>query len=464
MTFNMKKQALLALMLALTMILTGCTLVQKDAAVDAATEIIRLGDQVVTKGQVQEEVQAQLDYMAYLYSAYGYSFDPTSPEAIADAQNSVIDSFKKQLVANEKIKELGLDQLTEEEEAKVQSDAEANFKSNVDYIVSSKYADSELSDEEKNEKAKADLETTGYTMEKALKDARDTVINGKLRDEIIKDVTVSDDEIKTEYDSRVASAKETYENSAGTWATAANNGTTLYYTPAGVRFVKQILTKFTDEDQGAIDDANGKVTEANTAVTSANAKVTTAQETIDDEKADAEAKEAAQKDLEAAQKELEEAQAALTAAQAEADKVKETAFANIDAAADGILEELAAGADWDTVMADKNQDPGMQSGVTAERGYAVAADMTGFDPAFVEAAMALEKVGDVSGKVKGDSYGYYIIRYVSDSDEGPIALEEVKETLQSSLLSTKQNTTYNDTLQGWVDAADFKVNLDALKD
>ena len=98
------------------------------------------------------------------------------------------------------------------------------------------------------------------------------------------------------------------------------------------------------------------------------------------------------------------------------------------------------------------------------RGYAVAADMTGFDPAFVEAAMALEKVGDVSGKVKGDSYGYYIIRYVSDSVEGPIALEEVKETLQSSLLSTKQNTTYNDTLQGWVDAADFKVNLDALKD
>ena len=85
----MKKQAILALMLALTMILTGCTLVQKDAAVDAATEIIRLGDQVVTKGQVQEEVQAQLDYMAYLYSAYGYSFDPTSPEAIADAQKKL---------------------------------------------------------------------------------------------------------------------------------------------------------------------------------------------------------------------------------------------------------------------------------------------------------------------------------------------------------------------------------------
>ena len=45
----MKKQALLAMMLALTLILSSCTLIQKDAAVDAATEILRLGDAVVTK-------------------------------------------------------------------------------------------------------------------------------------------------------------------------------------------------------------------------------------------------------------------------------------------------------------------------------------------------------------------------------------------------------------------------------
>ena len=104
----------------------------------------------------------------------------------------------------------------------------------------------------------------------------------------------------------------------------------------------------------------------------------------------------------------------------------------------------------------------MQSGVTAEKGYAVAADMTSFDSAFVEAAMALEKIGDTSGKVRGNSYGYYIIKYVADSVEGPIALDEVRETIQSSLLSTKQTNTYNDTIQSWVDAADFKVDLNAL--
>ena len=432
----MKKQALLALMLVLTLILSGCTLIQKDAAVDAATEIIRLGDEVVTKGQIQEEVRNQLQYTAYMYSMYGYSYDVTSEENIAEAQETVIESFKKELVSHAKIREMGLDQLTEEEQTKIQSDAEKTYQSNLDYILTSNYADSELSDEEKNEKAKADLETMNYTMEKALEDAKETLLTEKLRQEIIKDVAVTEEEIKKDYDSKVASAKETYEGKAGTWASAANNGTTLYYTPAGVRFVKQILVKFQDEDQTKIDEANKKVSDAQAA--------------LDKEDATEEEKAAAQEEL--------------TKAQAEANQVLETAFANIDETADGILAELEAGADWDTLMADRTQDPGMQSGITAERGYAVSADMTSFDSAFVQAAMALEKIGDYSGKIRGTAYGYYIIKYVNDAVEGPIALEEVRDTLESSLLSTKQTETYNNQIQEWVDAADFKMNLAALKD
>ena len=437
----MKKQALLALMLALTLILSGCTLIQKDMAVDAATEIIRLGDEVVTKGQIQEEVESQLQYMAYLHSMYGYSYDVTSEENIAAAQETVIESFKKELVAHAQIREKGLDQLTEEEEAKIQSDAEETYQSNLDYILSSNYADSDLSDEEKTEKAKADLEKLEYTMEKALENARETLLDEKLRQEIIKDVTVTEEEIQAEYDSRVASAKETYENNTASWTTAANNGTsTLYYTPAGVRFVKQILVKFLDEDQTKITELNTKASEAQTALDEVTAKE------------------------DATEEEKTAAQDALKAAQDEAAQALETAFANIDAAADEILAELENGADWDTLMAEKTQDPGMQSGVTAERGYAVSADMTSFDSAFVQAAMALEKIGDVSGKIRGESYGYYIIRYVADAQEGGTDLAEVKETIESSLLSTKQTNVYNEQIQAWVDAADFKMNLDALKD
>lgn len=460
----MKKQALLALMLALTLILTGCTLVQKDPEVDAATEIVRMGDRVVTKGEFQDQVNYQLNYMSYLYSMYGYSFDPTSADAVADAQNTVLESFKTDLVSRAKIAEMGLDQLTEEEQKSVQEKAEESYQSDLDYIISSDYADSELSDEEKAEKAKADMEKLGRTMDKALENAKDTVLQEKLRAEIVKDVKVTEEEIQADYDSKVTSAKESYISNAGGWATAANQGSsTLYYTPAGVRYVKQILVKFTEEDQPKVDEANQKVTDAQKKVTDAESKQSTAQATLDSETATEDEKNTAQADLEAAQNELKDAQAELETAQAEADAVLEKAFANIDEAADGILKELEEGADWDTLMAERTQDPGMQSGVTAERGYAVSADMTSFDSAFVEAAMSLEKVGDISGKIRGNTYGYYIIRYVGDAQEGPIALDEVKDTIEADLLSTKQDTTFTDTLKSWVDAAEFKVDLNPLK-
>ncbi len=460
----MKKQALLALMLALTLVLTGCTLIQKDPKVDAATEILRLGDAVITKGEIQEQVQDYQDYMSQIYSMYGYSYDATSAESIAAAQEEIINSYKQQLVSEAKIAELGLDQLTDEEEAKVKEDAESTYQSNLDYIISSNYADSEMSDEEKTEAAKAELEKAGTTLDDAMKTAKESLLSDKLRQEIIKDVAVSDEEIQKDYEDRVASAKETYENNTASWTTAANNGTTLYYTPAGVRFVKQILVKFLDEDQTKINEANDRATQAQSDVDAADAKISAAQETIETEGVTDEDKAAAETDKTAAEAEKAAAQESLEAARKEAADALETAFANIDASADEILQELEVGADWDTLMADKGQDPGMQSGITAERGYAVSADMTSFDSAFVEAAMALEKIGDVSGKVRGDSYGYYIIRYVGDAVEGAISLDEVKDTIQSSLLSTKQNDTYENTIQSWVDAADFKLDLNALKD
>ena len=86
------------------------------------------------------------------------------------------------------------------------------------------------------------------------------------------------------------------------------------------------------------------------------------------------------------------------------------------------------------------------------------------DPAFVKAAMGLAAVGDVSDKTRGESYGYYIIKYVGDEAEGAIDYESVKETLHSNLLTTKQNDTYDTTLDQWISEAKFQEDLNALKD
>ena len=458
----MRKKALLALVLVLTLLLSGCTLIVKDPVVDNATEIIRMGDQVITKDKVKEQIQNELDYNAYYASILGQSYDTTDPQAIAEAQESAISSLKKDLTLTAKAKELGLDQLTDEEEEAAKTSAQESYDSAIDYIKSNYLKDSELEGDALTEAAKAELDKMDVTVDAYLESERKSTIDNKVREYIIKDVTVSDDEIKTEYDSRVEKDKETYTDNAGSWATAANNGTTLYYTPAGVRRVKQILIKFKDEDQTAIDDAQKQVTEANTAVSTASAKVTAAQSTLEIEGIDEETETQAKADLEAANKELEEANKSLeTASQAVTDATNK-AFENITADADEVLASVKAeGADWQAIMDEKNQDPGMKNN---EKGYAVAAGMTNFDSAFVDAAMALAKPGDISDKVKGSSYGYYIIRYDSDEAEGPVNLDDVKETISSALLSSKQTEMYNTTVDQWVEAAGIKVDMNALKD
>ncbi len=444
----MQKKALLAILMVMCLILSSCALIVKDEAVDAATEIIRLGDQVITKGQVDSAVNVQLANTASLYSAYGMAYDPTSETAISDARTSVVNAFKNNMVLAAKAKELGLDQLTDEEKATAQTNAETQYNSDKDYLKSSQLADSGLEGDALEAEAVKRMDALGATMDSYLTSATESLVRDKVRQYVIKDVTVTDEELQTEYDSRVSADQSKYAEDANSWASAANNGTTLYYTPAGIRRVKQILIRFKSEDSTAISDAQAKVTEA-------NSRVTAAQQVIDDEAASEEDKAKAQADLEAAQADLTAANEAVTAA-------RETAFANIDADTDAVLEQLANGGDWDTLMAEKNEDPGMKSGVTAEKGYAVTAGMTSFDAAFVDAAMALESVGDISGKIRGDAYGYYIIRYEGDETEGPVALDDVKETIRSTLQSNKETETYNSQLDQWVSEASFKEDLNAL--
>ena len=131
-----------------------------------------------------------------------------------------------------------------------------------------------------------------------------------------------------------------------------------------------------------------------------------------------------------------------------------------------MLEELKADPEsWDRLTEEKNEDPGMKAGTsTAETGYAVCEGMTGFDSAFVEAAMALQNIGDVSDKTRGASGGYYIIKYVGDDAEGPIDYDSVKDSIHSSLLTSLQNETYTATVEKWVSEAGIKEDLNALKD
>lgn len=531
----MHKKAFLACMLVVTMLLTGCTLIEKDEAVDRATEVVRVSnsaggeDIVYTKGEVLDEVNYQLNYMSYLYSMLGYSYDPTDPTIIAKTKDDVMDMLVEDAVETLKAQELGLNEFTEEELAEIAESVDNDWESNKSSLQSQEFADTELTGDELDAALEARMAEMGYTREQLEASYKHTKMLDKLREETIKDVVVTEEELQADYDEKVASQQETYDATPTSYVSALNNGSTVYYAPAGVRLVKQILLQFSEEDQEIIDTLqdliSDKTTEVSTLTTSLNnaisalgtettltaddlaAQVSVAMESPKaveptaapeaEETTDAEAAEDAEADTEAAPvttvtdrpvstlatvsdltanfteeideslqemaKELATAQAEKAFFETQLNNAKENGWKHLNAKAEEILAKIDAGEDFDALIDEYNEDPGMAADSTARKngGYAVCEGYTSFDADFLAAALALENVGDVSGQVR-TQFGTHILLYAADVQQGPVGLDAVRDGLEASLLATKQDETYAAQVETWTQEAKVTTNRNAL--
>ena len=454
----MRKRVVLALLLVAAMVVTSsCSLIVKDAEVDKQTPIISVVGQTFTKGEVNALVQNSLDYQTYLYSMYGMNFDPTSESAISSAQESVINGLIEQAVVDNKMDEMGIE-LTDEELAEVQTESETTYQGYKDTVMNAAYADTELTGDELEAALVETMAQYGYpTLDEIVENNRETKRTEKLKAEIVKDVTVTDEEVQTEYDSRVESAKTNYESNPGSYGTSVTNDTTVYYTPAGYRYVKHILRKFSDEDNQKISDIQSQITDKQTQLSNVESSLSDLGEATEDES----------EEIAKNRQELTDTQTTLNAEIEDLNKqleaAREAAYAALQPTIEEIQAKLAAGEDFDALMEEYGEDTGMQSEPAKTNGYPVCEQSTNWVEEFRTAAMALAKVGDISEPVRS-TYGIHIIKYVSDAVEGPVAFDEVKDTIESSLLSTKQDETYNAAVDAWVEAANAKVDRDALKD
>ncbi len=463
----MQKKLFLLLLLVVCIALSGCALVVKDPARDAQQVIIDVNGETVDKQTVSQMVtnykNNMLNYYYQLYSMYGLPFNESSVD-LSTAEQDTINQEVERLVLKQKFAALPELALTAEDEAAVKTAAEEDYNRILDQVKSLYLSDSELEGDELTAAAQAralELDPH-YNLDYFMNLAREDKMVEKLREYAIKDVAVTEDEIKAAYDTRVADAKTSYESDKSAFGTAVNNGETVYTRPAGYRYVKQILVGFPEDLNTALTAANSAKTTAQTALGNAttaladNAEALAAEGITDEEKAELEAKSA---ELQAA---LEAAQADFDEKSAAADKAKEDAFAAIQPTVDEVMAKIAAGEDFDALMEQYNTDPGMQREPGKTNGYAVCEGFTPFETAFVDAAMALKNIGDVSEPVKSDSYGYYIIRYQSDIAEGDVALDEVRSVVEPEVLADKQDTTYDAAVEQWKSEAKIKTYIERL--
>jgi parvulin-like peptidyl-prolyl isomerase len=134
-----------------------------------------------------------------------------------------------------------------------------------------------------------------------------------------------------------------------------------------------------------------------------------------------------------------------------ADQIRQEALTAVYPRAQEVIEKRDSGEDFETLIAEYNDDPGMESNPD---GYLVY-EGSSFVESFIAEAMRLENVGDTSTAPVESFYGYHILQYASDPVAGPVPLDDVSDSIRTVLASRNQSVYWQDALQAMRDQADI---------
>lgn len=392
---------LLAVALAV-MMLAGCSLVTVN---EEKIVVATVGDETITKAEFNEGFNA-------LLSQYGYTQDS---EEIADQIKTLKENYIAQMVEDKvlerKIKELGLDQVTDEEKAAAEQEIQDWYDEQYAALVENFKTDDTVEDPEVKaaETIENYLSQYGLTLDQMKENSVASISSDKLYDYVTKDVTVTEEEAKIEFANKVAAAKEKYDADLSAYVSDFENGATIYYTPKGCYYIKHILISLTDEQKQDIKNLRAD----------------------DDE----------------------------TVA-ATADEKREEYLLTIREKAESVLKLVDEGGDFEALMEEYGEDPGMKN-EAYKNGYLTYAGDTGFVTEFADACAALTEDGMTSGLVASD-FGYHIIRRVSTVPSGEATFEDVKDSLMESMLTDKKSTTYDQQVEAWVKEVNPDIKTDKL--
>ena len=455
----MKKKTCLILLIAAVMMLSGCTLVVKDPEVDAKRVIIDVNGETVDKrafiniynNALNEEYATQ-----QMYKQFGMiqsiNIDPDQ------VMQATLDGLVRRMVLLQKARELKLDELTEEETAELAAAIDASWQESLDQIKRMDMADTELEGDELTAALEEKAVEYGITREVVEQSEREQMLLKKIRALATEDSAVTDEAIQADFDAKVEAAKAEYEGSPDAFGSAVNASRTVYYRPAGYRYIKQVLVKFFADDQAVIDEALKALTTAKQELTAAQSD-----KSLNDTALAQDGQ--SETDIALLQEKAGELDAKVAAAQEKVDQAeqklneeKEKGYANIFEKATDICTRAKDGEDFDALVEEYNEDKGMP-----ETGYAVREGFASFDAAFVTPAMALENPGDVAEPSKGD-YGYYIVQYAAAIDEGPMPLADVREGIHDELLAAKQEEDFTAATEVWVAESNVQTYIERVND
>ena len=328
----------------------------------------------------------------------------------------VAEDLTEDLVLRQKAAELGLDQLTEEEEQAALESAQRAFD--------------------------AQLPGEGEPLEALLLREKRAAVDRKLREETVKNVTVTDEDLSAVLAELSADQQALFSADPDLYGISVMEGENVYYVPAGYRYVKTLLMRV---DFAQVAALRKELSVAQAHLADVESRLETASRSRDQAAIRALTDEQAQ-----AEQAVERAKGSLEATEA---IVKRSAQRRPNE----ITQKInAPGADFDALIAEYGEDSHMPA-----TGYAVRAGFAGLEESVVSAAMALGTVGSVADPVQ-TSMGYVIAQYAGDVPAGTVPLDQARESLLPGVLEQKRQNAYEAAVRAWLEEAQVEERLEIL--
>ena len=466
-----KKMRLVALLLAAAL-LSGCNLIATDPVLDARQIVLEIGPDTVTKGELREVYDASMNqiisnYQANIsmYQAFGQSIDPQDASVRERALENAIDALVRNKVIHQQARALELEEFTQEQLEELAPSVDGELEYYTSICQTEYFQDTALEGDELEQAVADKLAELGVTRERILENYREQRVAERVREHAVAGVTVTEEEVAEDYAAKVDEQKESYTENPTAYGDDVLSGQEIYFVPAGYRYVKHVLIQIGDEQRQKISELETELstlegTKGDLEAALAGDLDTEIEEDDEEEAPEPEPlteeqlAEKAQSD-ERLQAQLDETSALIEGKKNELDALRQEAFDAILPEVQEIQAKIALGLNFDKVIESYGQDTGMNEEPFKTDGYPVVEGTALYDPAFQEASMALAQIGDLSEPVQS-AYGYHIIKYMSDSEEHEAGLDAVRDALYDALLSQKQEETYDDALQAWIEATNVK--------
>lgn len=188
---------------------------------------------------------------SYVFSGY------TEEEVSAFLLNDVMQDMVLERVLVAQAQKLGVYELTSADQAQIDAQAQAQLEERLEPCRSFVYTEG-MSDEETTAAAEAFLkETDGIDLASLRAELASDWWQQKLRNAVVKDVSVSSEAILDTYNERLADQKERFNADPSAYETAHSSGEAILYNPSGYCAVK--ILRLSGDDAAKAEDIHAQL-------------------------------------------------------------------------------------------------------------------------------------------------------------------------------------------------------------